>query len=155
MSRAFVKEIDDAPPPPPLERPVSFAPNLVTVRGARLIETEVERLSAEFEAASDAEGELLQPDLRYWENRRATMQIVERDPAETSVGFGSEVVIARNGSRQTLRIVGEDEADPKSGYLAWTSPLARVLEGGEAGEVVEFQAGNRTDEIEILGVRPI
>jgi hypothetical protein len=38
MSRAFVKEVDDAPVASPQERPVSAAPNLVTTRGARLIE---------------------------------------------------------------------------------------------------------------------
>jgi hypothetical protein len=34
MSRAFVKEIDDALPLPLPERPISEAPNLVTPRGA-------------------------------------------------------------------------------------------------------------------------
>jgi hypothetical protein len=38
MSRAFVKEVDDTPVAPPLERPVSAASNLVTPRGAGLIE---------------------------------------------------------------------------------------------------------------------
>ena len=33
MSRAFTREIDDAPLAPPPERPVSAAPNLVTATG--------------------------------------------------------------------------------------------------------------------------
>lgn len=155
MSRAFVKEIDDAPPPPTPERPVSTAPNLVTKRGATLIEAEVERLSRAFEAATGEAAESLQPDLRYWENRRASMQIVERDAGETTVGFGSEVTIERNEKRQTLRIVGEDEADPAAGYLAWTAPLARALEGAEAGEIIEFEAGGRIDEIEVVAIKPL
>ena len=72
MSRAFVKEDNDAPLPPPLERLVSSAPNLVTPRGAQLIEDEVARLEAALAAAPEAEEETaLRRDLRYWIARHA------------------------------------------------------------------------------------
>ena len=155
MSRAFVKETDDIPEVPTPERVISSAPNYVTKRGARLIEAEVERLSQMFNSASDEEGEALQPEFRYWENRRASMQVIAREASDDTVGFGMEVTIERNSEQQTIRIVGEDEADPKNGYIAWTSPLARALEDSELGDIVEFEAAGRTDEIRILAVTPI
>ena len=41
MSRAFVKEQDDVPEDL-TERPVSASPNVVTARGLRLIDAEIE-----------------------------------------------------------------------------------------------------------------
>jgi len=155
MSRAFVKETDTIAEVPTPERVISSAPNYVTKRGATLIEAEVDRLSQLFDSASDADGEALQPELRYWESRRATMEIVERDPSEDTVGFGTKVSIERNLQQQTIRIVGEDEADPKNGSIAWTAPLARALEDSRPGDIVEFEAAGRIDEIKVLAVAPI
>ena len=155
MSRAFVKEIDDAPEPSLQDRPVSAAPNLVTKRGAELILAEIESLQRKLETLAGGEADEARRDLRYWEARRATMQIVERDPDTGAVGFGTEITIRRAGRTQTLRIVGEDEADPRQGYLAYTAPLARALEEAEAGETVEFEAGGRIDPIDIVSVKAI
>ena len=153
MSRAFVKE-DSAPPPPPLERPISSAPNLVTARGARLIDDEVARLEREIEAAGDEEEAApFRRDLRYWLARRASAQLTAADPDPEAVGFGARVRIRRGGRESEVEIVGEDEADPDSGRLAWTSPLARALEEAEAGDVVELAAGGRTVPVEVLAVR--
>jgi transcription elongation GreA/GreB family factor len=156
MSRAFVKEDDGAPPPPPLERPVSNAPNLVTARGARLIDEEVEKLEASL-AATGADEESAAPlrrDLNYWLARRASARLVESEPQPIAVGFGTRARIRREGEESEIRIVGEDEADPDSGLIAWTSPLARALDEGEPGDVVELSAGGRTVPVEILEVGP-
>ena len=155
MSRAFVKETDDIAEVQAPERTISSAPNYVTKRGAALIDAEVDRLTELFNAASDEEGEALQPELRYWENRRASMQIIEREPGDDVVGMGMEVTIERNKEQETIRIVGEDEADPKTGYIAWTSPLARALEDNGPGDTAEFEAGGRVHEIRILAAKPI
>jgi transcription elongation GreA/GreB family factor len=154
MSRAFVKEIDDAPEPPLPERPVSAAPNRVTARGARLIEQAVAGLERQIAVAEPTALPLLQRDLRYWQARRASMQPVPADPAPAAVGFGVRATVIRGGRTQTLGIVGEDEADPAAGLIAWTSPLARALEGAEPGEAVEFAAGGRTEVIEVVAVGP-
>jgi transcription elongation GreA/GreB family factor len=153
MSRAFVKEDDDAPPPPPLERAVSSAPNLVTPRGARLIDETVERLEREIAAAGDsAAAEPLKRDLRYWLARRATAQVVQPETAPEAVAFGARVEIVRDGRVSRIAIVGEDEADPEAGLIAWTSPLARALMDAEAGETVEMEAGGRTVPVELLKI---
>ncbi|KMO27425.1 transcription elongation factor, partial [Methylobacterium tarhaniae] len=63
---------------------------------------------------------------------------------------GSTVTIARDdGPEQTFRIVGEDEADPAKGTLAYVAPLARALTGKQAGDSVTV-AGH---EVEIVSVR--
>ena len=153
MSRAFVKEDDQAPPAPPIERPVSSAPNQVTPRGARLIDDEIERLEAALSGSPGEEEEAqLRRDLRYWTTRRASAQLVEPIKAPGAVGFGTRATIRRGGEIQEVEIVGEDEADPTEGRVAWTSPLARALEEAEPGETVELEAGGRTEAIEVLAV---
>jgi transcription elongation GreA/GreB family factor len=153
MSRAFVKEDDSAPPEQPLERPVSSAPNQVTPRGARLIDEEIDRL--ERAIADEPDEEKTAPsrrDLRYWLARRASAQLLAPDPEPEAAGFGTRVRIRRGGVESEILIVGEDEADPDSGLIAWTSPLAQALEEGEPGDVVELAAGGRTVPIAILSV---
>jgi transcription elongation GreA/GreB family factor len=153
MSRAFVKEEDSAPPPPPLERPVSSAPNLVTPRGARLIDERVAELERALgEAADESAAAPLRRDLRYWLARRASARLVAPDPAPRAVGFGARVTIRRGGRESRIRIVGEDEADPELGLIAWTSPLARTLDEAEPGETVELSAGGRTVPVAVLAV---
>jgi transcription elongation GreA/GreB family factor len=152
MSRAFVKELDDAPPEPPLERPISGAPNLVTGSGLRLIEDKVCGLETALRAAESEAAAALRRDLRYWLARRASARLVASDPAPQAVGFGALVTIRRDGRESRIRIVGEDEADPEAGLIAWTSPLARALEESEPGDTVELAAGGRIVPIAVLAV---
>lgn len=153
MSRAFVKEIDDAPAEPVPERALSGNDNLVTPRGAGLIRAAVAAATSTLaDAAREEARALAARDLRYWQARLATMRVVapEADPRE--VGFGVRARVKRGGQIQELQIVGEDEADPAHGRIAWTSPLAEALEGAEVGEVVEFEAGGRVQAIEVLAL---
>jgi transcription elongation GreA/GreB family factor len=139
MSRAFVKEADDAFEPLP-DRPVS-SHNLVTPQGLALIDEALARAQAE-QAAAQASGDRAavaraMRDLRYWAARRAGAQVVEPRPPD-NVCFGCTVTIRRDdGRRQVFRIVGEDEADPARGSISYVSPLARALLGRTPGDVVE------------------
>lgn len=156
MSRAFVKEDDAAPPPAPLERAISVAPNLVTPRGLELIETEIAQLEEAIAAEEDEQAlALLRRDLRYWSARSASAQPVDPDPAPEAAGFATSVTIRRGGEESVVEIVGEDEADPAEGRIAWTAPLARALEEAEAGDSVELAAGGGIEEIEVVAVGPL
>ena len=85
-------------------------------------------------------------DLRYWSARRASAQLTEPDVPPGTVQFGRTVEIERDdGRKQTFRIVGEDEADPAKGLIAYTSPMARALMGKAEGEFTEAPGG----EVEI------
>ena len=148
MSRAFVKEDDvvDALP----ERPISSHENYVTARGLELIEAALSRAQSDHAAAqAAADREALASsarELHYWQQRRASAQLISPPPDCDKVHFGSTVTIERDdGRRQTWRIVGEDEADPAHGTLSYASPVARALAGRKVGEVV--QAGNSEAKI--------
>jgi transcription elongation GreA/GreB family factor len=52
---------------------------------------------------------------------------------------------------QVYAIVGEDEADLKQGFIAYTVPLARALLGNGLGDVVEISGG----EAEIIKIEPV
>jgi transcription elongation factor GreA len=69
------------------------------------------------------------------------------------VVFGATVKIAdESGNESQYQIVGEDEADSKSGMISVNSPIARALIGRKEGDVVEVTAPGGTRELEILGV---
>jgi transcription elongation GreA/GreB family factor len=153
MSRAFTKEIDDAPAPPVAERQISTARNLVTPNGARQIEQMVAALTRQTVAISDSDVlAAVKRDLRYWEARRASMEIMEPVAEPATVRFGTHVSITRGGAVRDIRIVGEDEADPTAGAIAWTSPLARALEGATPGDTIEFEVAGREEEIVVLSI---
>ena len=141
MSRAFVKEQDDAPEHL-TERPVSASPNVVTARGLRLIDGEIEvlRRFAGARHRHDADKAAIaraSRDLRYWMQRRATAQVFTPPDMPAQVGFGTAATILReDGRRQRLAIVGEDEARSGRGahrlYLAHGAGAARPG-GGRTG----------------------
>jgi transcription elongation GreA/GreB family factor len=150
MSRAFVKEAEDEPDLP--DRPVSPHPNLVTPRGLELIEqalTAAQRAYAEARATGDRAALARSGrDLRYWSARRSSANLV-RPVRCDSVGFGCTVTVRRSDGRtQTIRIVGEDEADPAGGSISHVAPLARALLGASIGDVVEIGSG----EAEVIGI---
>jgi transcription elongation GreA/GreB family factor len=87
--------------------------------------------------------------MRYFAERLRTARLMP-DPVERdTVAFGSRMTFARDdGRRQTFRIVGEDEADPRAGSLSYVSPVARALIGKVVGDRVIL--GDH--EIEVLAV---
>ena len=155
MSRAFVKEQDDAPEEL-LERPVSPNPNFVTARGLRLIEEELAALrkaQAQAQAGGDkAAMARAARDLRYWQQRRASAQLVPPPAELKTVAFATRVTIQReDGRRQRFAIAGEDEADPAQGLIAYVSPMARALLGKAVGDFAEAPGG----EVEIVELKQI
>ena len=135
MSRAFVKESAESAPPP--ERMVEDGPNLVTAEGFAQIGAHVARIEAALKReANPLLRETLERDLRYWSVKKASAEIVP-PPAGEDVAFGSRVTIARKNRQQVFRIVGVDEADPAKGLISFRAPLAAVLLGARAGDVIE------------------
>jgi transcription elongation GreA/GreB family factor len=152
MSRAFTKEIDDKPPQPLEDRPLSAAPNFVTPSGATMIEAKLQGLLQQAVGATPDQQPALQRDIRYWTSRSSTMQIISTPSAPLEVQFGTTVDLLRGGKPVQLIIVGEDEADPAQGRIAWTSPLARALEGAERGELIEFESPAGVEMVEVLAI---
>ena len=148
MSVAFRREGDDEHLEPKFELPIPPGPNLVTAQGLALIVAKVTALeTAVAEEADEEARKKLRRDLRYWGTRQATA-IVAPPPPEDEVAFGSRVQYRLNGQTRTIDIVGDDEADPAQGRIAFSAPLVRAMMGAAPGDMADF--GGKTDAIEIL-----
>jgi transcription elongation GreA/GreB family factor len=152
MSVAFRRESDEEHLEPKFELPIPPGPNLVTPRGLRLIQAEVERLEGTAAAEADAEARKpIERDLRYWRTRLATAEPAP-PPAEGEAGIGSRVTFRLAGQERSLTIVGHDEADPDAGHIAFSAPLARALMGAAEGDAVDFNG--EEEAIEVLAIEP-
>lgn len=154
MSRAFIKEFDDAGAEPLPDRVVSPHRNLVTPAGLAQIEATVARLRDALSAARAGDDRVgvaeAQRDLRYWTERRRTAEVVPPPAEGEVVRFGATVLLEHaDGTRVQYQVVGEDEADPAAGKISYVSPIARLLIGASAGDVVALGSG----EAEIVEVR--
>jgi transcription elongation factor GreA len=111
--------------------------------------------NAEFHAAKEQQS-FLEGRIADIEHKLATAQVVDvtKVNAGGKVVFGATVKIAdaETGKESRYQIVGEDEADSKSGLISIHSPIARALIGKKQGDVVEVAAPGGTREVEILGV---
>ena len=152
MSVAFRRESDEEHLEPKFELPIPPGPNLVTARGLAMIEamlTEVEaQMAGELDEARLAEAKRRH---RYWMTRKTSAQIAPPPPIDR-VAFGSRVRFTLDGGARDVMLVGSDEADPATGKLAFTAPLARALIGSEVGETMDF--AGRADAIEIVAIEP-
>ena len=148
MSRAFVKETAESAAPP--ERMVDDGPNLVTPEGLAQIDGHIACIEASMNTETNVLlRETLARDLRYWEIRKSTAEVVTPSPDGT-VGFGATVTITRKGRTQTFRIVGVDEADAANGLISFRSPMAAAILGSQERDVVE--AAEPLGEIEIIKI---
>jgi transcription elongation GreA/GreB family factor len=159
MSVAFTKE-DSAETASEVllpDRPISPHPNLVTEAGLKALEVKLQQARGLFEAAQTIEDvnerrrQAAVPwrDMRYFAERVRTAQVVSNPTSTDTIGFGSTVTFRRGDGRvSTYRIVGEDEADPKTGSISFVSPVAKILIGKAVGDLVDA-AGH---EVEIISI---
>ncbi|MBS0284049.1 MAG: GreA/GreB family elongation factor [Proteobacteria bacterium] len=149
MSVAFRRESDEEHKEPRFELPIPPGPNLVTPRGRVLIDERIAELEAAQQSADEARREEIARDLRYWRTRRVTAILAPPPPADEAA-FGSRVRFKLDGAERTIEIVGDDEADPAAGRIAFSAPLARALIGAGEGDMLSF--AGRADAIEVLAV---
>ena len=150
MSVAFRRESDDEHLEPKFERPIPPGPNLVTTRGLAQLSAKLAEVEALIATLQDEDAlKAARRDLRYWSTRLATAQVMPA-PAGEVVEFGSTVTLLHNGRERTITLVGDDEADPAAGLLAFSAPMARAIMGAEAGEYVDF--GGKAEAVEIVAI---
>lgn len=153
MSVAFRRESDEEHKEPKFELPIPVGPNLVTRSGLAQTATRVAELEAIVaEAQDEARLEEAKRDLRYWRTRLATAQLAP-PPPDDEVGFGSRVSFRHRGAARTIDIVGDDEAEPSAGRIAFSAPLARAMMGAGVGDLVDF--AGQEDAIEVLEIARI
>ncbi len=151
----------------------------MTVRGATLLRDELKKLksedrptvitaiaearahgdlkeNAEYHAAKDQQG-FIEARIKDIEGKLSNTQVIDVTTvdAKGKIVFGStvELLDMQIDSEIVYKIVGEDEADIKTGLISFTSPIARALIGKNEGDEVSFSAPGGEKYYEVIGVR--
>ena len=74
-------------------------------------------------------------------------------PERGKVFFGATVVLAdEEDNRRTVTLVGEDETDPSSGRVAWSSPIGRAIRGAAVGDLRTVTLPSGAKEYEVVAI---
>ena len=110
--------------------------------------------NAEYHAAKDQQG-WIESRIAEIEDKLARAQVIDVSKLSGSqVKFGATVTVIDEDTDETSRyqIVGEHEADVKSGRISLVSPLSRAMIGKEVGDVVEVNTPGGVKAYEIAKV---
>ncbi|MTI51208.1 MAG: transcription elongation factor GreA [Alcanivorax sp.] len=108
--------------------------------------------NAEYHAAREQQG-FCEGRIQDIESKLSNAQIIDITSIQNTgkVIFGVTVTIVDVDSEEekVYQIVGDDEADIKSGKLSVNSPIARGLIGREEGDTVQIDTPGGTKEYEV------
>ena len=110
--------------------------------------------NAEYHAAKERQG-WIEGRVQELEDKIARAQVIDVSKMSGSqVKFGATVTVVDEDTDQesTYKIVGDDEADVKSGKISLSSPIARAMINKEEGDVIEVNAPGGVKSYEILKV---
>ena len=111
--------------------------------------------NAEYHAAREQQS-FIEGRINTIENRLSNSEVIDvRTLTATGrVVFGSTVELEDDkGGTVKYQLVGDDEADIKSGLLSVSSPIARALIGKNEGDEVDVTTPGGTRSYEIVSVR--
>lgn len=149
----------------------------VTVEGFAAMETELKRLkqierpriieaiaearahgdlseNAEYHAAKEAQG-MNEARIGELEDKIGRAEVIDtKKLAGDAVVFGATVKILDEETEEekVYRIVGDTEADVRSGKVSISSPVARALIGKKVGDTIEVSAPGGARGYEILEI---
>jgi transcription elongation factor GreA len=109
--------------------------------------------NAEYHAAREQQS-FCEGRIKEIEGKLADAEIIDvmKIPPSGKVIFGTTVSLLNLSTEKsvTYQIVGEDEADVKSGKISYSSPIARALMGKSEGDevVVKAPGGDINYEVE-------
>jgi transcription elongation factor GreA len=110
--------------------------------------------NAEYHAAKDRQG-WIEGRIAEIEDKIARAQVIDVSKLSgKQVKFGATISVLDEDTDEEARyqIVGEHEADVKSGKISLTSPLSRAVMGKEVGDVVEVNTPGGVKAYEILKI---
>jgi len=114
------------------------------------------RENAEYHAAKDEQG-FIEARIKDIEFKLSHAQVIDVTQlgASGKVVFGATVCLVDEDedTEVVYQIVGEDEADIKTGMISISSPIARALIGKEEGDVAEVKAPNGTKTYSIVDIK--
>jgi len=136
---------------------------LKSVRRPRVIQAIAEarehgdlKENAEYHAAREEQG-FIEGRIKDIEGKLSHAQIIDVSSLRQDgrVVFGTTVVLYDDEEDKeiTYQIVGEDEADIKSGKISVSSPVAMALIGKEVDDVALVKAPGGDKEYEIMAVK--
>ena len=107
--------------------------------------------NAEYHAAKERQG-WIEGQILELEDKFSRAEVIDITKlAGDTVKFGATVILIDEDTEQkkTWQIVGDYEADVKSGKISISSPIARAIIGKKKGDSVEVSApgGSKTYEI--------
>ncbi|NOZ67842.1 MAG: transcription elongation factor GreA [Deferribacteres bacterium] len=110
--------------------------------------------NAEYHAAKERQS-FIEGRIQELKSKLALAEVI--DPSKISqnrVAFGAKVKIfdVDTDEEKVFTLVGQDEADVKTGKISISSPVGRSLIGKEIGDTVIIKAPARTMEYEILEI---
>ena len=153
----------------------------VTVRGHELLQEELKQLksvarpnvikaiaearahgdlkeNAEYHAAKEQQG-FIEGRIKEIEGKLSNLPVIDVTAVDArgKIIFGAtvELLDEDTGKETVYRIVGEDEADIKTGLISFTSPIARALIGKNEGDIVSFSAPGGEKQFEVIEVQYI
>ena len=110
--------------------------------------------NAEYHAAKEAQS-LNEGRIAELEDKLSRAEVIDVSKLSgTTVMFGATVTLIDEDTdeKKVYQIVGESEADVKSGRVSITSPTARALIGKKVGDTVEVNTPGGGKSYEILKV---
>jgi transcription elongation factor GreA len=110
--------------------------------------------NAEYHAAKEAQGHN-EGRIAELEDRLSRAEVIDVSKLSgNSVMFGATVTLVDEDTEEEKRyqIVGENEADVKSGKVSITSPIARALIGKKIGDTVEVNTPGGGKSYEVVNV---
>jgi transcription elongation factor GreA len=110
--------------------------------------------NAEYHSAKEAQS-LNEGRINELEDLVARAEVIDVSKLTgEKVKFGATVVVVDEDTEEerTYQIVGDQEADVKSGRISISSPIARALIGKEVGETIEVNAPGGARGYEIVRV---
>ena len=113
--------------------------------------------NAEYHSAKEAQS-LNEGRVNELEDLIARAEVIDVSKLSgEKIKFGATVVLVDEDTEEekTYQIVGDQEADVKSGRISISSPIARALIGKEVGEVIEVNAPGGARGYEVLKVQYI
>lgn len=110
--------------------------------------------NAEYHSAKEAQG-LNEARIAELEDKMSRAEVIDVSKLSgNTIKFGAKVTLVDEDTeeKKIYQIVGEAEADVKSGRVSITSPTARALIGKKTGDSVEVNTPGGGKSYEILDV---
>lgn len=176
MSKAFVKEEDDAPQSEAAAPKLpATGKNYITPAGYARLKAELKQLveverpevvkTVAWAASLGDRSEnadyiygkrrLREIDrrVRFLIKRLESAQVVHSAGRDTDqVFFGATVKLKSESGEKTVTIVGVDEVDPARGRVSWVSPIAKALLKAREGDTVTLRSPAGEQQLQILEV---